>query len=54
MHRSRTINIEQMKNNRWTNEQQCIDEHEYRQLFFFFTDHYTTDQIYILLMKNKL
>lgn len=36
MHRSRTINIEQMKNNRWTNEQQCIDEHEYKQLFFFF------------------
>lgn len=41
MHRSRAMNIEQMNNNRWTNEQQFIDEHEYRQLFFF-TDHYTT------------
>lgn len=51
MHRSRAMNIEQMKNNRWTNEQQFIDDHEYRTAIFFLL---IMDQIYTLLMKNKL
>lgn len=46
MHRSRAINIEQMKNNRWTNEQQFIDEHEYRQLFFFYWSLYHGSNLY--------